>query len=139
MQAAALLLDRPGGGALVSRETPEGGGVKHDAHKPRWDLLPYDAIARVVDVFTHGARKYGVGNWERGIAFPRLFAATMRHLVARVGGTRIDPDSGLPHLAHAAANVLMALALDERAPITTSQPCPHGFAYCAACTEEHPS
>jgi hypothetical protein len=91
-----------------------GEGVKHDATKPRWDLLPYDAVGHVVEVFTHGAAKYGAGNWDRGIAFGRLFAATMRHLVARWRGAHTDPDSGLPHPAHAAVNVLMALALDTR-------------------------
>lgn len=85
------------------------GGVKHDAGKARWDLLPYNAVTEVVEVFTYGAQKYGDRNWEKGIASDRFLAAAMRHIVARVEGRRCETDveSGQYHLAHAVANLLM--------------------------------
>jgi hypothetical protein len=88
--------------------------VKNDAGKARWDLLPYDALGDVAEVMTHGADKYGASNWCRGLAWGRLLAATMRHLSAWALGTERDTDSGLPHLAHAGACILMLGALVRR-------------------------
>lgn len=89
-------------------------GRKDDGEKPRWDLLPFGALARVVDVLTFGARKYGPDNWRRvENARDRYFAASLRHLAAYRGGEANDPETSLPHLAHAACCVLFMLALDE--------------------------
>lgn len=88
-------------------------GVKHDAGKPRWSLLPWRALAQVVDVLEYGAQKYAVGNWKAvPDAEARYFDAAMRHLIARAQGERLDPESGLPHLAHACANMLFLLWFD---------------------------
>ncbi len=85
-------------------------GVKHDGGKARWDLLPLRAAGAVVDVLTFGARKYDDENWRR---VPRLrrryFAAALRHLVAWRMGERLDAESGLPHLAHAATCLFFLL------------------------------
>lgn len=60
-----------------------------------------------VDVLTFGARKYGAHNWRRGLAQSRLVAAACRHLYATIAGEPTDPESGLPHLAHATTTLLM--------------------------------
>ena len=82
-------------------EEPDEEGVKHDNNKPRYDLIPADALASMVDVLTFGADKYGDRNWEKGMAWTRLFAASMRHLWAWMRGEDLDPETGLPHTAHA--------------------------------------
>jgi len=90
-----------------------GVGRKHDYTKARYDLLPWEALAEVVKVLEFGARKYDAENWryvEHGRR--RYYAATMRHLVAWWLGERLDPETGLHHLAHGACNVLFLLALD---------------------------
>lgn len=48
--------------------------------KPRWDLLPMNAMFSVVDVLTHGAKKYGAENW-RGVkdARRRYWRAGLGH------------------------------------------------------------
>lgn len=89
-------------------------GIKHDAGKHRYDLLPPDALEYMVDVFTYGARKYEDRNWEKGMKWGRVFGATMRHLWAFWRGQDIDPESGLHHIAHAAANCLFLLAYAMR-------------------------
>ncbi len=88
-------------------------GIKHDSGKPQWHLLPYDALSYVVKVMTFGADKYGPGNW-RQLEAPedRYFSALMRHLAAWQLGERFDPETGLPHLAHAATNALFLLWFD---------------------------
>lgn len=91
-------------------------GAKRDAGKPRWTLLPLRALSRVVDVLEFGARKYSAGNWRHvPDARARYLDAAWRHLVARCEGVALDPESGLPHAAHAVACLLFVLAFDEEA------------------------
>lgn len=89
-------------------------GVKFDEGKPRWDLLPFDALDEVAEVLRYGANKYAPRNWEKGMAWGRLLGAAMRHLAAWARGNYRDSESQLPHLAHAACCVLMLLALTMR-------------------------
>lgn len=89
-------------------------GSKHDAEKARWDLLPLGAVSAVVDVLTYGAKKYAPDNWRLvSDARTRYFAAAMRHVVAWKRGERLDAESGLPHLAHAACCLLFILEVDD--------------------------
>lgn len=88
-------------------------GKKLDADKPRWDLLPWKATAAIVDVMTYGAKKYAPDNWKVvPDARRRYFAALQRHLVAWWHGERLDPESGLHHLAHAGCCLVFLLTTD---------------------------
>jgi hypothetical protein len=89
-------------------------GVKHDQGKTRWDLLPFDAVDQVARVMTFGAEKYNDRNWERGMNWGRLIGAAFRHLAAFARGQNLDPETGLPHLAHAACCVLFLLTYQLR-------------------------
>ena len=85
----------------------DAGGAKLDAGKPQWDLLEYRVLEDVVKVLTFGAQKYGVNNWvDVPNARRRYFAATMRHLAAWKQDEIMDPESGLPHLAHAICSLM---------------------------------
>lgn len=84
-------------------------GVKYDDNKPRHDLLPGDALDAIAQVLTYGANKYAARNWENGMAWGRMFAAMMRHAWAFWRGEEIDPESKLPHMAHAACCAMMLL------------------------------
>lgn len=74
---------------------------KHDGEKPRFDLLPPEALALVSQILTFGAKKYSPWNWARGLDWSRLYAAAQRHMNAFWGGEDNDPETGLPHLGHA--------------------------------------
>lgn len=88
-------------------------GVKHDIEKDRWDLLPTKAVRAVVKVLGFGAKKYGAFNWVKvPEARSRYYAASMRHLVAWWEGERDDPESGLPHLAHALCCIAFLLEVE---------------------------
>ena len=79
-----------------------GEGFKADAHKPRWDLLPWGPVEDIVRVLTLGAQKYADNNWQKvPDARRRYFAAAQRHMVAWWQGEEFDPETGLPPLAHA--------------------------------------
>lgn len=67
--------------------------------KPRWDLLPIEELAGVVDVYTAGAKKYGENRWqtlENGVN--RYLGAFFRHLTAYKRGEQFDPEDGCLHL-----------------------------------------
>jgi len=86
--------------------------VKHDDGKPSLELLPPVAIEMVGRVLRHGAEKYAADNWRRVDDRRRYLGAALRHLFAWAKGEDVDPDSGLPHLAHAACSVLFLLEAD---------------------------
>ena len=90
-------------------------GRKDDGAKPRYSLLPWEAVAVVVAVLEFGARKYSEGNWRHVEGGSRRYRdAALRHVIADQRGEALDPDSGLPHLAHAACSLLFAIALDRK-------------------------
>src|SRR5579872_6543918 len=69
--------------------------VKFDAGKYRFSLLPADALEKVAEVGTYGAKKYGDGNWLNGggMAWSRLYDACIRHLFAFKSGEVMDKES----------------------------------------------
>lgn len=89
-------------------------GVKYDGGKPKWDLLPSDALEEIVKVYTMGAVKYAPHNWAQGMSWSRVFAAMMRHAWAYWRGEDIDPESGLNHMAHVGWGALTLLAYAKR-------------------------
>jgi len=90
-------------------------GTKYDGVKPRWSLLPWDALEQVVMVLTHGANKYADNNWQHVRPVSRYLDATLRHVQAWARGEKTDPDSGLPHLACAVCSLLFLLWHDLNA------------------------
>ncbi len=105
--------------------TPPDQTLKLDAGKARVDLLPTRPLLAVASVLAFGAEKYTAHGWRRGILYSRCYAAVLRHLWSWWRGENLDPESGLPHLAHAACALLFLLeysqspgsTLDDRADI----------------------
>ena len=64
-------------------------------------------IADVLEARVHGfgVQKYpdesGVPNWSKGMPWSWFYDALRRHIAAYWSGETINPESGLPHLAHA--------------------------------------
>lgn len=80
--------------------------------KPRFSLVPHESLALVLQVLEFGARKHKEFGWLEHDS-RTYFDACHRHLAAWQSGQELD-ESGLPHLAHAATNILFALALELR-------------------------
>lgn len=91
------------------RQRSAQGGAKDNRGKSRVDLLPSRPLLSIGDVMAHGALKYQPHNWRLGLAWSDTMASTMRHLLAFGDGEDLDPESGLPHLAHAGCQVLFLL------------------------------
>ena len=83
-------------------------GMKFDNGKPDYSLLPFAAVDEVVKVLTYGAAKYDRFNWEK-VEAVRYQAATMRHFSTHMQGEKLDPESGISHLAHAICSLLYLL------------------------------
>jgi len=90
---------------------------KRDHGKRMWDLLPLKQVGHIVDVLTFGAQEYGPNCWQKvDNGQGRYWAAMMRHLEEHQAGVRFDAKSKLPHLWHAACNILFLMWLmDEEA------------------------
>lgn len=84
-------------------------GRKFDGEKSRMELLPTAPLVAIADVLTFGAKKYDAHNWRGGFDWSRLVGAAYRHLSAFNDGEDIDPESGLPHLAHLGCCTLFLL------------------------------
>lgn len=82
-------------------------GRKDDQGKLDWTLLPVEPVEDIVKVLGFGMIKYARDNWQK-VPEPELryIAAALRHIFAYQKGEKNDPESGLPHLAHAACCLL---------------------------------
>lgn len=79
-------------------------------------------------MLTYGAKKYDVDNWRKGFDFRGLLDSLERHLLEFKDGKDFDEESGLPTLAHIAANVAFliehsdqGLGRDDRIKLTPGQ------------------
>lgn len=82
-------------------------GIKNDQGKPSISLIPAESLELTAHALTFGAAKYGRWNYREGIAHSRMLDAAFRHLLAEMRGESLDPESGLPHIAHALASLSM--------------------------------
>lgn len=91
-------------------------GVKFDAGKPPMSLLDRYALEQTALVLAFGASKYQPHNWRGGIKHRRLIDAALRHLLAISDGEDTDPESGLPHAAHAMCCLQFLLWMQKHRP-----------------------
>lgn len=105
---------------LRTNDDPSKGGVKFDANKIRFDLLPVEVEEAIATILTHGATKYGDRNWELGMDWSRPYGAMRRHMANwwsrrdYGNGPGKDRDTGLSDLWHAACNIAFLIAYEAR-------------------------
>lgn len=90
---------------------------KTGSGKLRWSLLPWDEVEDIVRAFEHGVNKgYRPNSWRYAADDTRdkYFDALIRHVKAWHSGEVKDPESGLCHLAHAGACVVILLWHQKR-------------------------
>lgn len=78
---------------------PDIGGIKCDAGKPRFDLIPVIALFHLAEHYTKGAEKYTPRQWEKGMQYTRLLRAAMSHLLKYSAGENNDVQFKTHHLA----------------------------------------
>ena len=88
-------------------------GKKYDQGKNRLDLLNVLALTELGRVLTYGAKKYSPENWKLvdGL-YRRYYGALLRHLFAWWSGEKLDQETKISHLAHAAACIMFLLGAE---------------------------
>ena len=81
-------------------------GMKFDSGKLLYSLIPPETSKALAEVLSFGAQKYAIDGWKSvPDAERRYMDALFRHIESYRMGEAIDSESGLPHLAHALANL----------------------------------
>lgn len=83
-----------------------------DEIKARWDLIPWDQLASVERVLTHGLDKHGSEfGWKERTRAEHV-QALLRHAVEYARGKRFDEETKQPVLAHVVARALFVMFHD---------------------------
>ena len=89
---------------------------KRDEGKPPIQLIEPSYILGLAKVLGFGAEKYGPNDWKNNVpenVIDRTFGSVQRHLWQWKGGEKQDSESGLPHLLHAACQLMMLYWYDN--------------------------
>ena len=81
---------------------------RFNAGKPKLSRI-FDAphaLEGVSKVLEYGDKKYGRGNWRKGLSWSDTMDSLLRHVSAFSAGEDIDKESGLPHTDHILCNAL---------------------------------
>ena len=96
-------------------------GVK----KPHLELVPAALIIQVAEAMRNGADKFGPYNWRGNKVRASVYvAAAMRHLLQWHDGEEKASDSGVHHLAHAAACLGILLDAQFTGNLADDRPMP---------------
>ena len=89
---------------------------KADQGKPHPSYVPVALIEGVMAVREYGNQKYhDPDNWKQ-VEPERYHQAMLRHILAAWNDPyKIDPESGLPHIAHVACNIAFLLEFYKEA------------------------
>ncbi len=77
--------------------------------KIQLELIPTGPLREIAKVLMHGVDKYELNDWRKGLEWTRYYGSIQRHMMAWMDGEELDPDSGLPHLAHVATCAMFLL------------------------------
>lgn len=69
------------------------------------DQIPPEILLELGEVYKYGEKKYFRDNWKKGAPWHEFYGSVLRHVFKWWLGEDIDPESGLPHLAHAMWNL----------------------------------
>ena len=87
-------------------ETPSNSGLRYDSGKPRFDLVPPEAMIELAAHYERGARKYADRNWEKGMDWGKCFSSMQRHAWAWAQGEDLDNETGTHHMIAVAWNAI---------------------------------
>lgn len=117
--------------AAVQRSLDMLGGFQETGDPTYLDIAIGDVRACWRDcarVFDYGRKKYAEWNWAKGMAWSIPLGCAGRHALAVFEGHRIDEESGLPHVGHYLANLVMLAHYVDNYPEGNDLPDPKLFA-----------
>lgn len=93
------------------------------AKKPRLSLVPPAGLVYAALAMANGADKYGPYNWrEKKVQAMIYLEAAQRHLLSWQDGEENAQDSGVPHLGHALACILILIDALETHNLIDNRP-----------------
>ena len=99
---------------VIEDEQTDTQEAKADCGKPRPSLVPPALIDGVMRIREFGTARYGDPNNWRKVDADRYHDALLRHILAMwEDWGALDPDSGMPHLWHAACNIAFLMQYME--------------------------
>jgi hypothetical protein len=91
--------------------------------KPPLHHIPCGPLFQIGGALLSGACKYGAHNWRVvGVRSDVYYDAMLRHVMQWWEGEEIDKESGMPHLAHAAACCVILLDAEAQNKLTDNRP-----------------
>jgi len=85
-----------GNGWDQAKEEP---GHRDDGRKLRWHLIPIPALLAFCRVWHAGGKKYGDGNWRKGMSYSRIYRSMHSHLYKWLcTNSSYDNELGTHHL-----------------------------------------
>ena len=91
-------------------------GIRLNAGKPRWSLLPQSSLIPMVRVLEFGAEKYQDHNWKKGLSVVEICESLKRHLDSFMEGEDLDKESFLSHVGHIQCNAMFLSWMLEHRP-----------------------
>lgn len=102
---------------------------KIGAKKPRLSLVPPSGLVYAALAMANGADKYGPYNWrEKKVQAMIYLEAAQRHILSWQDGEECAQDSGVPHLGHAIACLLILIDAKETGQLIDNRPKPGAMA-----------
>jgi hypothetical protein len=88
-------------------------GAKSSEERPRYDLIPHEALEREAARWSEGARFHGENNWQRGVNDPVFRRDRLNHIIDHItkyaSGDRSDD-----HLGAVRCGAAMMIWFEER-------------------------
>ena len=98
---------------------------KIGAKKPRLSLVPPSGLVYAALAMANGADKYGPYNFrDKKVQAMIYLEACIRHVLAWQDGEECAQDSGVPHLGHALACLLILIDAKETGNLIDNRPKP---------------
>lgn len=87
----------------------DGSAMRYNTGKMDWSLVDFVSLEPLAEAMMYGADKYERDNWKKGQSVDGLKSSLLRHVFAYIDGEDFDIESGVHHLGHALANIMMTL------------------------------
>lgn len=108
---------RTGGLNLIEKnDHSTTGSLRFNSGKSQTNEIDPSFILGMGQVLEKSRQKYPRGNWQKGNNYSVPWDSLQRHLLAWQSGEKCDSESGLPHLHHAALNLMMLAYYEENYP-----------------------
>lgn len=100
----------------------ESTGGEKGSKPARFDLLPWEELWEVAELYGAGAEKYAPRNWELGYDWSLSFASLHRHLALFWGGESYDEETKAHHLTSVIFHALALMQFEKTHPELDDRP-----------------